>query len=135
MSHELRNAAQCDSRIFRGDEERIFGAHAIPVYKEYSGDIHNSGVLPAQSHHEILDLSRIEAGRYELNEEAVTTGHGRRRLHHLLKLARLERRPSPLRGIRARHPRIWADERATRQIVLNLLSNSIKFTRRAGRSG
>ena len=58
----------------------------MPVYKEYSADIHNSGVHLLNLINEILDLSRIEAGRYELNEEAVSLVHVVADCHHLLKL-------------------------------------------------
>ncbi|MDP1883272.1 MAG: histidine kinase dimerization/phospho-acceptor domain-containing protein, partial [Bradyrhizobium sp.] len=75
MSHELRtplNAILGFSEVMKSE---IFGAHAVPVYKEYSSDIHNSGVHLLNLINEILDLSRIEAGRYELNEEAVALVH------------------------------------------------------------
>ncbi|OYU58803.1 MAG: two-component sensor histidine kinase, partial [Bradyrhizobium sp. PARBB1] len=75
MSHELRtplNAILGFSEVMKSE---IFGAHAVPVYKEYSADIHNSGVHLLNLINEILDLSRIEAGRYELNEEAVALVH------------------------------------------------------------
>ena len=53
---------------------RVFGEHVVPwLYKEYSSDIHNSGVhLLRTASIEILDLSRIEAGRYELEEGSVS---------------------------------------------------------------
>src|SRR6478736_1814620 len=72
MSHELRtplNAILGFSEVVKGE---IFGPHAVPMYKDYAGDIHNSGVHLLNLINEILDLSRIEAGRYELNEEAVS---------------------------------------------------------------
>ena len=132
MSHELRtplNAILGFSEVMKSE---IFGAHAIPVYKEYSADIHNSGVHLLNLINEILDLSRIEAGRYELNEEAVSLVHVVADCHHLLKLRASSRGITIHEVFEQSMPRIWGDERATRQIVLNLLSNSIKFTPQGG---
>ena len=132
MSHELRtplNAILGFSEVMKSE---IFGAHAIPVYKEYSADIHNSGVHLLNLINEILDLSRIEAGRYELNEEAVSLVHVVADCHHLLKLRASSRGIAIHEAFEQSMPRIWGDERATRQIVLNLLSNSIKFTPQGG---
>src|SRR6201995_142708 len=86
MSHELRtplNAILGFSEVMKSE---VFGEHAIPAYKEYSGDIHNSGVHLLGLINEILDLSRIEAGRYELNEESVSLTGIVEDCHHLLKL-------------------------------------------------
>jgi two-component system cell cycle sensor histidine kinase PleC len=81
---------------------------------------------------EILDLSRIEAGRYELNEEAVSLVHVVADCHHLLKLRASSRGITIHEVFEHGMPRVWGDERACRQIVLNLLSNSIKFTPQGG---
>jgi two-component system cell cycle sensor histidine kinase PleC len=132
MSHELRtplNAILGFSEVMKSE---IFGAHAVPAYREYSADIHNSGVHLLNLINEILDLSRIEAGRYELNEEAVSLVHVIADCHHLLKLRASSRGITIHEVFEQGMPRIWADERATRQIVLNLLSNSIKFTPQGG---
>jgi two-component system cell cycle sensor histidine kinase PleC len=132
MSHELRtplNAILGFSEVMKSE---IFGTHAVPVYKEYSADIHNSGVHLLNLINEILDLSRIEAGRYELNEEAVSLVHVVADCHHLLKLRASSRGITIHEVFERAMPRIWGDERAMRQIVLNLLSNSIKFTPQGG---
>jgi two-component system, cell cycle sensor histidine kinase PleC len=132
MSHELRtplNAILGFSEVMKSE---IFGGHAVPVYKEYSADIHNSGVHLLNLINEILDLSRIEAGRYELNEEAVSLVHVVADCHHLLKLRASSRGITIHEVFEEGMPRIWGDERAMRQIVLNLLSNSIKFTPQSG---
>ena len=132
MSHELRtplNAILGFSEVMKSE---IFGAHAVPVYKEYSADIHNSGVHLLNLINEILDLSRIEAGRYELNEEAVSLVHVVADCHHLLKLRATSRGITIHEVFEHGMPRIWADERAIRQVVLNLLSNAIKFTPQGG---
>ena len=121
MSHELRtplNAILGFSEVMKSE---IFGGHAVPVYKEYSADIHNSGVHLLNLINEILDLSRIEAGRYELNEEAVSLVHVVADCHHLLKLRASSRGITIHEVFEQGMPRIWGDERATRQIVLNLL--------------
>ena len=132
MSHELRtplNAILGFSEVMKSE---IFGAHTVPVYREYSADIHNSGVHLLNLINEILDLSRIEAGRYELNEEAVSLVHVVADCHHLLKLRASNRGITIHEVFEKDMPRVWGDERAVRQIVLNLLSNSIKFTPQGG---
>ena len=128
MSHELRtplNAILGFSEVMKSE---IFGAHAVEVYKDYSADIHNSGVHLLNLINEILDLSRIEAGRYELNEEPVSLVHVVADCHHLLKLRASSRGITIHEVFEQDMPKLWGDERATRQVVLNLLSNSIKFT-------
>ncbi|MGB3445076.1 MAG: HAMP domain-containing sensor histidine kinase [Xanthobacteraceae bacterium] len=132
MSHELRtplNAILGFSEVMKSE---IFGAHAVAVYKDYSADIHNSGVHLLNLINEILDLSRIEAGRYELNEEAVSLVHIVADCHHLLKLRASSRGITIHEIFEQGMPRVWGDERAIRQVVLNLLSNAIKFTPQGG---
>ncbi len=132
MSHELRtplNAILGFSEVMKAE---VFGEHSVPAYKEYSSDIHNSGVHLLGLINEILDLSRIEAGRYELNEESISLVAVVEDCHHLLKLRASSRGITIHEIFEPELPRLWADERAVRQICLNLLSNSIKFTPQGG---
>src|SRR6195256_856251 len=132
MSHELRtplNAILGFSEVMKSE---VFGPHTVPTYKEYAGDIHNSGVHLLNLINEILDLSRIEAGRYELNEEAVDLAQIVTDCHHLLQLRAHNRGITIHEVFEPELPRLWADERALRQICLNLLSNAIKFTPQGG---
>ncbi len=132
MSHELRtplNAILGFSEVMKSE---VFGPHAVPTYKEYAADIHNSGVHLLNLINEILDLSRIEAGRYELNEEAVGLAEMVGDCHHLLKLRARNRGIEIHEVFEPDLPRLWVDERAVRQICLNLLSNAIKFTPQGG---
>jgi two-component system, cell cycle sensor histidine kinase PleC len=132
MSHELRtplNAILGFSEVMKSE---VFGEHAVPAYREYSADIHNSGVHLLGLINEILDLSRIEAGRYELNEESISLVGIVEDCHHLLKLRATNRGITIHEVFEAEMPRLWADERAVRQICLNLLSNAIKFTPQGG---
>ena len=87
MSHELRtplNAILGFSEVMKNE---VFGAHVAPSYKEYASDIHDSGLHLLNLINEILDLSRIEAGRYELNEEAIQLGHAVEECRHMMGLA------------------------------------------------
>jgi two-component system cell cycle sensor histidine kinase PleC len=132
MSHELRtplNAILGFSEIMKGE---VFGPIGNEHYKEYVGDIHNSGTHLLNLINEILDLSRIEAGRYTLNEEAVTLAHVVEDCHHLMKLKAKTKAITIHQQFEGGLPKIWADERAVRQIVLNLLSNAVKFTPTGG---
>ncbi len=132
MSHELRTPLNAILGFSEVMKTEVFGEHSVPAYKEYSSDIHNSGVHLLGLINEILDLSRIEAGRYELNEESVSLVAITEDCHHLLKLRAANRGITIHDVFEDQLPRIWADERAVRQIVLNLLSNAIKFTPQGG---
>ncbi len=132
MSHELRTPLNAILGFSEVMKDEIFGGHAVPMYKDYAGDIHSSGVHLLNLINEILDLSRIEAGRYELNEEAVSLGRVVEDCHHLLKLRAGNRGLTIHELFEPDMPRLWADERAVRQICLNLLSNAIKFTPQGG---
>jgi two-component system cell cycle sensor histidine kinase PleC len=132
MSHELRtplNAILGFSEVMKSE---IFGPHQVAAYKDYCNDIHNSGVHLLGLINEILDLSRVEAGRYELNEEAVSLAHVVGECAHLLQMRARNRGLTIHELFETDMPRSWADERAVRQICLNILGNAIKFTPQGG---
>lgn len=128
MSHELRtplNAILGFSEVMKAE---LFGAHKVSSYKEYSSDIHSSGQHLLALINEILDLSRVEAGRYELKAEPIALSNIIEDSRHLLALRAKKRDIQIHESAEPCLPRIWADERAVRQVALNLLSNAIKFT-------
>ncbi len=128
MSHELRTPLNAILGFSEVMKTEVFGPHAVPAYKDYCNDIHNSGQHLLNLINEILDLSRIEAGRYDLNEEPVSLAVVVEDCHHLLKLRAQNRGIAIHEVFEPELPRLWADERALRQVCLNLLSNAIKFT-------
>jgi two-component system, cell cycle sensor histidine kinase PleC len=133
MSHELRtplNAILGFSEVLEGE---LYGAHSVPAYRDYARDIRASGQHLLMLINEILDLSRVEAGRYELKEESVSLVGVAQDCRHLLQLRAQKRGIEIVEAVESSLPRIWADERAVRQIVLNLLTNAIKFTPQGGR--
>ncbi len=132
MSHELRtplNAILGFSEVMKNE---LFGPHSVEAYRDYSRDIHSSGEHLLMLINEILDLSRVEAGRYELKEEAVLLPGVIEDCRHLLTLRARKRGVTLNEIVEPNMPRIWADERAVRQIALNLLTNAIKFTPQGG---
>jgi two-component system cell cycle sensor histidine kinase PleC len=132
MSHELRtplNAILGFSEVMKSE---LLGPIHNGSYREYAANIHDSGRHLLQLINEILDLSRIEAGRYELNEEPVRLAGVVEDCLRLLNL-RVESKGLNValvcdRGVEL----LWADPRAVRQICLNLISNALKFTPRGG---
>ncbi len=128
MSHELRtplNAILGFSEVIKGE---LFGPVGNAQYKSYVEDIHNSGEHLLQLINEVLDLSRIEAGKHELAEEAIDLSSTVEDCCRLLELRATGRGLTIRTAFTEGMPRLWADERAVRQITLNLLSNAIKFT-------
>ena len=132
MSHELRtplNAILGFSEIMRAE---ILGPHANPTYKEYASDIHQSGQHLLNLISEILDISRIEAGRYELREAPLSLADVVEDCHRLMRLRAENKGLKIVESFEESLPQLWADERAIRQICLNLLSNALKFTPTGG---
>ncbi|MEN0041408.1 MAG: HAMP domain-containing sensor histidine kinase [Pseudomonadota bacterium] len=132
MSHELRtplNAILGFSEIMTNE---VMGPIDNSHYKEYLADIHRSGAHLLKLINEILDLSRIEAGRYELNEEPVKLGHAVEESQQMVKLKASQKNVQLVIQLQPDMPPVWADARAVRQIVLNLLSNALKFTPSGG---
>ncbi|MEM9676877.1 MAG: HAMP domain-containing sensor histidine kinase [Pseudomonadota bacterium] len=132
MSHELRTPLNAILGFSEVMSKEVMGPLNNDFYKEYVGDIHSSGSHLLQLINEILDLSRVEAGRYELNEEATSLTDCIDASQQMVKLKASEKEIALVVQVHPGLPQIWADERAVRQIVLNLLSNAIKFTPRGG---
>jgi signal transduction histidine kinase len=132
MSHELRtplNAILGFSEMIR---ERVRGP--LPDdYVEYAGDIHTSGRHLLELINDILDLSKLEAGKFEIHDEQLDL---KDLLSECLQLVRGEAEKASLtlaEQYAAHTPVIRGDGRHMKQIALNLLSNAIKFTPRGGR--
>jgi two-component system cell cycle sensor histidine kinase PleC len=132
MSHELRTPLNAILGFSEVMKNQLLGNHSVAAYGEYAGDIHDSGQHLLNVINEVLDLSRIEAGRYELNDEAIDLTQITDECHHLLKMRANSRGITIHRNFESGLPKLWADVRAVRQICLNLLSNAIKFTPQGG---
>jgi cell cycle sensor histidine kinase DivJ len=131
MSHELRtplNAIMGFSDIMR---QRLFGPMG-DRYAEYAELIHESGTHLLELINDVLDMSKIEAERFEL---AVESFDARDAIAAVLRLMRgqADRSGVHLRGVLPIAPlQADADRRAVKQIALNLISNALKFTPRNG---
>ncbi|HVY99975.1 MAG TPA: PAS domain-containing protein [Dongiaceae bacterium] len=131
MSHELRtplNAIIGFSQVIR---DQLFGTDQTR-YVDYARDIHESGRLLLELINDILDMSKLEAGKQVLYEETLSLDQvvedcrkiiAARASEVAVKLAAAD-----LSGL----PKVWGEERALKQILLNLLSNAVKFTPRGG---
>jgi two-component system cell cycle sensor histidine kinase PleC len=131
MSHELRTPLNAIIGFSEIMESGMFGPLGTDKYREYCSDIHQSGQYLLEVINDILDMSKIEAGRIRLDPEqvelesflndAMRVVSGRANDKRLTLTARIGR------GIR-----LTADHRLLKQIVLNLLSNAVKFTPEGG---
>ena len=128
ISHELRtplNAIMGFSEVMRLER---FGEIDNEKYRGYVQDIHASGSHLLSLINDLLDLSKVEAGKLELNFTAVSLSdvadHAMKMLQEQATAARVVLR----KAMPADLPNVVADLRSMRQIMLNLLSNAVKFT-------
>lgn len=127
MSHELRTPLNAILGFSEVMASEVLGPLENPTYREYANDINGSGRHLLHLINEILDLSRVEAGRYQLAEEPVHLENVVEECCHLMELKARNKDIRVIQQFEPQLPRIFADERSLRQITLNLLSNAIKF--------
>ncbi|MEQ9519715.1 MAG: PAS domain S-box protein [Parvibaculum sp.] len=130
MSHELRTPLNAIIGFSEMLKRETFGALGHPKYDEYSGLIHESGLHLLDLINDVLDMSKIEAGKMEMSIEPLDICEI---ASACLKL--VEERATKSNIILSMSSKLhngsvraMGDVRATKQILLNLLSNSIKFT-------
>jgi PAS domain S-box-containing protein len=135
MSHELRTPLNAIIGFSEMLKLQMFGPLGHGRYHEYAQLINESGALLLDLINDILDMSKIEAGKYELHYERIELAEV---IESAVKLVRGRAEDSGLAlsvgmedGIASTS--FVADVRAVKQILLNLLSNAVKFTPQAGR--
>jgi len=111
----------------------LHGPHGDLRYQEYGGLIHNAGRHLLSLINDVLDMSKIEAGKFELNRESFDMREVIRDCADLMRDRASQARVEVLEIVPTAPLRIHADQRAMKQILLNLLSNAIKFTPEGGR--
>jgi len=132
VSHEIRTPLNAILGFAEVIMEERFGAIGNERYKEYVTDIHTSGSHVMSLVNDLLDLSKIEAGKLELNFKAVDANRIVAECVSLIQPQASRERVIVRQSLAQRLPNIVADERALRQIVLNLLSNAVKFNEEGG---
>jgi two-component system, cell cycle sensor histidine kinase PleC len=128
MSHELRTPLNAILGFSEVMKDEVLGAMNNANYKGYAADIHASGAHLLNLINEILDLSRIEAGRHELQEEAIRLQDIVEECCNMMQIRAKAKEISIIENHEDSLPKVWGDERALRQVILNLLSNAVKFT-------
>lgn len=133
MSHELRTPLNAILGFSEIIAKECFGAVGSPRYREYASDIHSSGAHLLSLINDLLDVAKIEAGRMEIEPHPLDV---RRTFDSALKIigakAR-ERGQELLIDVDPNAPQLVADERALKQMLINLVSNAVKFTPEGGR--
>lgn len=132
VSHEVRTPLNSIIGFAELIKDERFGPLANDRYKGYLDDIHESGLYALSLINDLLDLSKIEAGKLELELKPVLVNEVISQcistLQPLAKREQIVLRVALEDGL----PQVLADARSLRQVMLNLLSNAIKFTEPGG---
>jgi len=132
MSHELRTPLNAIIGFSSTIKDETFGPIANDKYREYIGDIQQSGEHLLELINDILDVSAIEAGAMELHEETVSLLTVVDSSVRLIMPRANKGRVTVAASIDPDFPSIIVDQRRLKQIILNLLSNAVKFTPQGG---
>lgn len=132
VSHELRtplNAILGFAEIIKGE---LIGPVGNKRYLSYAWDIYQSGDHLLSLINDILDISKVESGNMELNEEQIDLSDLIASVVRLIKQRAKENQLDLSVEIRDELPILYADERKLKQVLMNLLSNAVKFTEPGG---
>ncbi len=132
MSHELRTPLNAIIGFSSAINEGVFGPLNNEKYAEYISSIHLSGNHLLELINDILDISKIEADALELYEETLDIGSICEKLLFLVRHRAIEANVKVQNHIAAQDLLIHADERRFKQILINLLTNAIKFSNSGG---
>lgn len=133
MSHELRTPLNAIIGFSEMMEKETFGALGHPKYKEYLGDIHMSANHLLEIINEVLDMSKIEAGRLELDEHNVDVRGQIASVTRMMASKAFGSGLEIIENIDKDLPPLRADQRLLRQILINLVTNAVKFSLKGGK--
>ena len=129
MSHELRTPLNAIIGFSEMIERQLLGPIGTEKYLEYIGGIRQSGEHLLDLISDILDMSKIEAGKYELHLEKFNIAKVIRMAIHMMEGRALDAEIKINIDISNEELNIVADRRAVMQMILNLLSNAVKFSK------
>jgi len=132
MSHELRTPLNAIIGFSEMMTQEIFGPLAHDRYTDYAHCIFTSGQFLLDLINDVLDMSKIEAGKMVLQEEVASLYDLADRALCQVRKQASSKQLRLYRDLKPGLPHIWADPRAIMQILLNLLSNAVKFTPEGG---
>ena len=132
ISHELRTPLNAIIGFSEIMNDGLFGPLGSEKYKEYARDIYESGTYLLGMINDVLDMSKIEAGRFSLEYETFNLDE---MIEEAIRIVSYQSEESDITIEDTVSPKIdlEADRRAVKQILLNLLSNAVKFSNDGGR--
>jgi signal transduction histidine kinase len=133
MSHELRTPLNAIIGFSEVLATEVLGPVADQRQLEYIKDIHSSGLLLLSIINDVLDMSKIEAGKFELAKERVAVQAVAGEAIRMVNERARSRKVRLISALPSDEIGVWGDERAVKQIMLNLLSNAVKFSHEGGR--
>ena len=133
MSHELRTPLNAILGFSEVIETEMFGPVGSSRYVDYAHDIHESGEHLLDLINDVLDLSKLEAGKLDLHESDVSLPDVVERCAALVRGRAEKARVTFHAEMPPALPELRADARALKQILLNLLTNAVKFTPEHGK--
>jgi two-component system cell cycle sensor histidine kinase PleC len=133
MSHELRTPLNAILGFSEIIAQECFGPAGSPRYKEYAGDIHSSGAHLLSLINDLLDVAKIEAGKMEIEPRPLEAARTFDLALKLIGAKAREKHQELTIVVDASAPPLFADERALKQVLINLVSNAVKFTPEGGR--
>lgn len=133
MSHELRTPLNAILGFSEIIAQECFGPVGSERYRDYASDIHASGAHLLSLINDLLDVAKIEAGRMDIAPHALDAARTFDVALKLIGTKAREKDQSLVIAVDENAPCLYADERALKQILINLVSNAVKFTPLGGR--